>query len=375
MTRRFLTFSCGAALLPVALAASVAFGATSFSNSLTGFTGNSTLLATRTALATAGFSVSSDFGAIEDPPGTPVDPTIVFDAAGANFGFNLPGDGGRNYLRTIQSDYATTSFIAEITIVPIDMDIQDIYFGLGAGDAVPTQFRTPDWTTPTSSVMYYGETERIGDVENPPDLNIFRTQNNVELDVYTPIPALTADGTHRLRITFDRFARTFSLGFDVNFTSVFTPEVTTPPMDVSTLYGATGWATEPSRIYFGGDDGMVVKDFQVTVSGPAVKDGDLNQDSAVNAADWAIFRSNQHANLAALSFQQAFFQGDLNSDKKNDYADFNIFKQLYDVANGAGAFAAMVASVPEPTGLAMAGVATTLLVSWRRRAGSTTTRR
>lgn len=373
MTRRFLTFLCGAALLPITLAASVALGATSLSNSLTGFTGNSTLPATRTALATAGFSVSSDFGETEDPPGTAVDPTIVFDAAGANFGFNLADNGGRNYLRTIQSDYATTSFVAEITIVAADMDFQDVYFGLGAGDAVPTQFRTPDWTTPTSSVMYYGETERFGDLENPPDLDIFRTHNAVEFDVYTPIPDLTADGTHRLRITFDRFARTFSLGFDVNFTGAFTAEVTTPPMDVSTLYGATGWATEPSRIYFGGDDGMVVKDFQVTVSGPAVKDGDFNQDSAINAADWTIFRSNQHANLAALSLQQAFFQGDLNSDKKNDYADFTIFKQLYDVANGSGAFAAMVASVPEPTSLAMAGVAMTLLVSWRRRFGSMAT--
>lgn len=375
MTRRCLMFVCGAALAPLALAASVACGATSLSNSLTGFTGDSTLPATRTALATAGFSVSSDFGAIEDPPGTPVDPTIVFDAGGANFGFNLAGNGGRNYLRTIQSDYATTSFVAEITIVAADMDFQDVYFGLGAGDAVPTQFRTPDWTTPTSSVMYYGETERFGDVENPPDLDIFRTHDTVEFDVYTPIPDLTADGTHRLRITFDRFARTFSLGFDVNFTGAFTAEITTPPMDVSTLYGATGWATEASRIYFGGDDGMVVKDFQVTVSGPAVKDGDFNQDSAINAADWTIFRSNQHANLSALTLQQAFFQGDLNSDKKNDYADFTIFKQLYDVANGSGAFAAMVASVPEPTSLAMAGVATTLLVSWRRRFGSTATRR
>ncbi|MBA4104642.1 MAG: hypothetical protein C0485_02710 [Pirellula sp.] len=326
-------------------------------------------------MATAGFSVSSDFGAIEDPPGTAVDPTILFDASGANFGFNLGGNGGRNYLRTIQSDYATTSFVAEITITPFDMDIQDVYFGLGAGDAVPTQFRTPDWTTSTSSVMYYGETERFGDVENPPDLDIFRTQDKVELDVYTPIPTLTPDGTHRLRITFDRFARTFSLGFDVNFTGAFAADVTTPPMDVSSLYGATGWATEPSKIYFGGDDGMIVKDFQVTVSGPAVKDGDFNQDNAINAADWVIFRTNQQANLSALTLQQAFFLGDLNSDKKNNYADFNIFKQLYDVANGAGAFTAMVASVPEPTGLAMAGVATTLLISCRRHSGSRTTRR
>lgn len=370
MIRKNLHLHLGAALLPLALSASVASAASSFSNSLTGFTGDSTLPATQTALATAGFNISSTFGAIEDPPesGTFVDPTIAFDANGANFGLNLVDDGGRNYLRTVQSDYATTSFVAEITIGTLDMDSQNIYFGLGAGDAVATQFRTPDWTTPTSSVMYFGETERIGDLENPPDLDVFRTQNNVELDVFTPIPTLSFSGVHRLQITFDRFARTFALGFDVDYAGgAFTADVTTPPMDVSTLYGATGWATEPSRIFFGGDNAMTVKDFQVTVSGPAVKDGDFNQDNAINAADWAIFRSNQHANLAALTFPQAFFLGDLNSDKKNNYADFNIFKQLYDAANGVGAFSAMVASVPEPSSIVLVFSAGLLIAASRRK--------
>jgi hypothetical protein len=77
--------------------------------------------------------------------------------------------------------------------------------------------------------------------------------------------------------------------------------------------------------------------------------GDLNVDSAINSADWMIFRSNQHADLAGKSLAEAYRLGDLTGDRQNNHADFVMFKSLYDAANGAGAFALMAASVPEPT--------------------------
>jgi hypothetical protein len=40
--------------------------------------------------------------------------------------------------------------------------------------------------------------------------------------------------------------------------------------------------------------------------------------------------------------------GDLNGDHLNNHADFAAFKAAYDAANGAGAFVAMAAAVPEP---------------------------
>ena len=59
------------------------------------------------ALATAGFSVSNT---------VEVDPAVVFDSGGAHFGTLISGNAGRNYMRTIQSDYADIRFVAEVTI-------------------------------------------------------------------------------------------------------------------------------------------------------------------------------------------------------------------------------------------------------------------
>jgi hypothetical protein len=80
---------------------------------------------------------------------------------------------------------------------------------------------------------------------------------------------------------------------------------------------------------------------------------DLTGNCAVNSADWVQFRTNQHTNLAGLTFGQAFAKGDLNADFQNNHADFVIFKAAYDEANGAGAFASMLNSVPEPASIAI----------------------
>ncbi len=113
----------------------------------------------------------------------------------------------------------------------------------------------------------------------------------------------------------------------------------------------------------------------VTPGAPAVPLVDLNIDGVISSADWAIVRANQHVSLSGKSLAQAYRLGDFNGDLANNHADFVEFKNLYDAANGVGSFAAMVASVPEPASLAMAGVAATMLVGWGRRSNSTTARR
>jgi hypothetical protein len=93
----------------------------------------------------------------------------------------------------------------------------------------------------------------------------------------------------------------------------------------------------------------------------------LNVDSAINAADWAILRSNQHTNLSTKSLAEAYRLGDLTGDKLNNFDDFVKFKTLYDAANGAGAFAAMAATVPEPSSVLIVMVAGILSIPIRRR--------
>jgi hypothetical protein len=97
--------------------------------------------------------------------------------------------------------------------------------------------------------------------------------------------------------------------------------------------------------------------------------GDVNTDGVINAADWAIVRTNQHANLSGQSLAEAYRLGDLTGDRKNNYADFDAFKNLYDAANGVGAFVAMAGAVPEPTTSALVVSAAGLLVRARNRRG------
>ena len=365
MSRATLVLGFGLAQLAM-LAAPSAYGATSFSNSLTGFTGNSTQPATQAALNTAGFNLATTTGAASVPGGNPadIDPTIGFAANGATFGVNFVGDGGRNYLRTNQTDFAFASFTAGITFTTLDIDAQDVYFGLGAGVPVPTFYRLADFDTHRATVQFFGESETAN-----PTLEVSRTRGDGGfVSTFTAIPGLGPTGTHRAQITLDRFARTFTLAFDLDYTGTFAADVTTPAMDISGLYGPTGFQGEPSRIFFGGDDGMVIKDFSVSVTSPVLKDGDFNNDGLISASDWIILRNNQHVNLTGNTQAQAFLLGDLNGDLKNNHADFAYFKQLYDFANGVGSFAAMAASVPEPASGFLLGSALLALVSRGRRA-------
>ena len=81
--------------------------------------------------------------------------------------------------------------------------------------------------------------------------------------------------------------------------------------------------------------------------------GDFNGNGTIDAGDWPTVRDNFNANLTGMSLLQRYARGDLNNDGRNDRFDFAQFKALFDAANGAGAFNAMVAGVPEPTSLAV----------------------
>ena len=96
--------------------------------------------------------------------------------------------------------------------------------------------------------------------------------------------------------------------------------------------------------------------------------GDVNASGSITSADWVIVRTNQHTNLSSKSLAEAYRLGDLTGDHLNDFDDFAAFKTAYDAANGAGAFVAMVAAVPEPSStLLVLAAGTIVLPMWRRR--------
>jgi len=340
MTEKHLPLKFGMALPALLLGVTVASAASSFSNSLTGFTGNSTQPATQTAVAAAGFNFTSATGFVD-----PNDPTIQFDGSGAHFGDLISGDFGRNFMRTVAADYANHSFVAEVTWITADMFTQAAYFGLGSAEY--GSFRIADWGTQFSAVQLFLEV-------NPSNPTVFTLKNDnggVVFDDGTDAPGLDT-GTNRLRMSYDWFRKTADFAVDLNYAGgAFTADVTVPGVNALSLYGADGWPSEPARVYFGGDDGTAFKDFSVTLSTPNMILGDLNNSGTITADDWVILRSNQHANLSALTFAEAYVRGDLTADKANNHADFALFKALYDAANGVGAFAAMAGNVPEPSGM------------------------
>jgi hypothetical protein len=98
--------------------------------------------------------------------------------------------------------------------------------------------------------------------------------------------------------------------------------------------------------------------------------GDLNFDRAASltATDWQTFKAGQGTNFSQFfSAAETYAKGDLDGDFDHDLEDYAIFRNAYDLANGAGAFAAMLASVPEPNSAMLLGLAVAAAVSTRIR--------
>jgi hypothetical protein len=99
---------------------------------------------------------------------------------------------------------------------------------------------------------------------------------------------------------------------------------------------------------------------------------DLDFNNEVNLTDWGIVRDNFNSTFPGQSFAQSYRSGDIDGDGDNDLDDLLAFKDAYDGAFGAGAFAQMTSAVPEP-GTAMLGILACTLVgatSLRRRSGA-----
>ena len=88
---------------------------------------------------------------------------------------------------------------------------------------------------------------------------------------------------------------------------------------------------------------------------PCGLSADVTGDCSLDVDDWMQFRGGQFADMTGLTLAQAFALGDLNGDFRNNHADFLIFKSAFESANGANAFAALFAEVPEPATISVGG--------------------
>ena len=176
---------------------------------------------------------------------------------------------------TNDSDYATFPFKAEITFElstaisdngtpndPLDDfvvgDTQAVFFGIGAGDRA--LFGTPDWSTLFSSASFWPEAANDKFVR-------FRTFNDMNNFADTNVAGLDA-GTHRFRMTFNPASNLLLGEIDINYAGgpfVADPMLLNFPINTAALFGPDGWPNEPSRIFFGGDDGVVFRDLSIMI--------------------------------------------------------------------------------------------------------------
>ena len=99
---------------------------------------------------------------------------------------------------------------------------------------------------------------------------------------------------------------------------------------------------------------------------------DFNLNGTIDTSDYLILRANHLATLAGTLHIDTFALGDINGDLLNNYQDFRLFKADFIAANGAAAFANLMAdfgAVPEPgtLGLLTLGVVAGVLASRRKR--------
>ncbi|MEM8947074.1 MAG: hypothetical protein AAGD11_18010, partial [Planctomycetota bacterium] len=150
------------------------------------------------------------------------------------------------------------------------------------------------------------------------------------------------------------FTGTLNAGQEVVLSSVGGAWVQNPSEDWQAALSLSGGGTRSVNVDFIGNTG---ERFDV---------GDLNFDGELTVDDWTIFIAGAEANLSALSTALAYQSGDLDGDGINSIGDFGLFEVAFDAANGGGAFAAMLASVPEPSSLLLGGLACLALVDGRK---------
>lgn len=92
--------------------------------------------------------------------------------------------------------------------------------------------------------------------------------------------------------------------------------------------------------------------------------GDFDLDLDIDEDDYDTLLTNYNSDLSSLSHFEAYQLGDMNGDRFTNFDDLRLFRGAFDQANGAGAFEAMVASVPEPSTGALIAVAASLFIAF-----------
>lgn len=200
---------------------------------------------------------------------------VNFGAGGASF--DGAGDGGRRYLHTVDTSYFGSAFTATVSfLLPTSATGASVLFmGLGVGD-IGTFYNQPDQNLAGHSGAWVGWDPRdmgggSGRIEGVTQIN--DTDTNILGAGETPFTTTAAygpgSGPNTAVMSWDPTTRTIKWTLDLGSNGVGVDETVTTVLDqalVDRWNGTTG--TDPSSIFFGGNQGITVTDFSVVVPEP-----------------------------------------------------------------------------------------------------------
>jgi len=192
-------------------------------------------------------------------PGPFLEQSAMWTAAtfnGVNATFAGVGDWGRSYLRTIDDDYNTASFVAVVTVTIFNNGGAGcVFFGMGVGD-------------PFSS--YYAEPRTGSHLFLRPQPDNFAAGAVVVVDqgVETGfLGDLSGTGTHRLQMTWDAGLEEMTFAIHQDYSGgPFVASSTFGPFNGSN----NGFNGANARVFFGGTSGTTFDDLVVTVDAETV---------------------------------------------------------------------------------------------------------
>ncbi len=225
--RRQLVFSV---VLLTGICTATSFGAMSFTNSLTSEAGLAPVLAEADTLT--------------------ADREITYSPAGAQIGMALLGNDGRNHIHSVDGDYNTVDFVAEVTV---DFSVGGrLFMGIGGGEI--GAYGTPDWDITDSCWLELGQY----------GLSNTFTYNLGDGGPNGPTGAGISVNGPLVRVQMAYEAATGMLSYTIDDAYAGGPvvaEYAIPGIDMSAFF-TDG---EVARVFVGGGSGVILRDLAVTV--------------------------------------------------------------------------------------------------------------
>lgn len=194
------------------------------------------------------------------------DRRIAFDSEGADFGSFTGGDNGRNVIRTMGTDYSDSSFEAYVSASGMTAD-ENIFIGLGPGDL--GAYGVPDWSPngETTHASFIGQiTKTFAEIWSQTN----NSTGNWATDVNVP-HTISTGTVQRIKLAFDFGAQTGTITIDLDYDGVtFDEDSVIGPISIP------DFSVSASRIYLGGDDGIILSDFEIVgAAAPVIPPADL----------------------------------------------------------------------------------------------------